>query len=241
LLVGILFAIDKLQAPFFSFGVEQGAPPGEVEASADAPPAEGEHSGTHAEIRVAEGAIVAGSFNVHSVIVLLGGFFIIYTAFREIFHMLGIEHVEKTPGHKRRRSVGAAVFWIMLMNLVFSFDSILSAIALTDKIAVMATAIVIGGILMIILSDKVAEFLKKNRMYEVLGLFILLVVGILLVSEGGHIAHLHFFGYAVTPMSKTTFYFVIAVMVLIDIVQTRYQKKLLEQRERETAAKAATV
>ena len=94
------------------------------------------------------------------------------------------------------------------MNLVFSFDSILSAIALTDVFWVMAAAIFIGAALMIWLSDGVATFLEKNRMYEVLGLFILLVVGIMLLSEGGHLAHLKLFGSAIEPMTKTTFYFV---------------------------------
>ena len=60
-----------------------------------------------------------------------------------------------------------------------------------------------------------------------LRLFVLLIVGIMLLSEGGHLAHLHLFKNPVTPMSKTTFYFVTVVLVLIDIVQGRYQKNLL--------------
>ncbi len=95
----------------------------------------------------------------------------------------------------------------------------------------MALAIVIGGLLMIWLSDRVTIFLERNRMYEVLGLFILFIVGIMLLSEGGHIAHLNLFGYEVTPMSKATFYFVITVLVLIDLVQGRYQKKLLNSQK----------
>ena len=83
------------------------------------------------------------------------------------------------------------------MNLVFSFDSILSALALTDVFALMAIAIIISGVLMIWMADHVAEFLEKNRMYEVLGLFILLIVGVMLLSEGGHLAHLRFFGHAI--------------------------------------------
>ena len=61
-------------------------------------------------------------------------------------------------------------------------------------------------------SDGVALFLEKNRMYEVLGLFILLVVGIMLLSEGGHLSHLMLFGGPIEPMTKTTFYFVISVL-----------------------------
>ncbi len=115
------------------------------------------------------------------------------------------------------------------MNLVFSFDSILAAMALTDVFAVMAVAIIIGGAIMIWLADRVAEFLKKNRVFEVLGLFILFIVGIMLLSDGGHMARIHLFGNEVAPMSKTTFYFVIGVLILIDIVQSKYQKKLLNK------------
>ena len=63
-------------------------------------------------------------------------------------------------------------------------------------------------------------------MFEVLGLFILFIVGIMLLSEGGHLAHMHIFGSPIIPMSKTTFYFVIAVLILIDIVQSKYEKRL---------------
>lgn len=150
--------------------------------------------------------------------------------------MLGLEELEHEE--KRERSVGMIIFWIVMMNLVFSFDSILSAMALTDVFWVMATAIVIGGVLMIVLADQVSAFLKKNRMYEVLGLFILFIVGIMLLSEGGHLAHLHLFGHAVTPMSKTTFYFVISVLVLVDVVQSRYQKKLLALKQAASATSA---
>lgn len=73
---------------------------------------------------------------------------------------------------------------------------------LSDVFWVMATAIVSGGALMIWLSDRVASFLEKNRMYEVLGLFILMVVGIMLLTEGGHLAHLKLFGHEIAPMSK---------------------------------------
>lgn len=179
------------------------------------------------------GSYVESSFNIHSLIVLLGGIFIIYTATKEVLHMMRLE--ESHQGGQKQKSVGTIIFWIVIMNLVFSFDSILSAMALTDVFWVMATAIIISGILMVWLSDKVSSFLEKNRMYEVLGLFILFVVGIMLVSEGGHLAHIKLFGNPIVPMSKTTFYFVIGVLIVTDLVQSRYQKKLfLAQREQNT-------
>ncbi|MFD0965138.1 TerC family protein [Pseudofulvibacter geojedonensis] len=183
--------------------------------------------------------IIAFNFNVHSLIVLLGGVFIIYTAIKEIWHMMLIKEHEETE--KKKMSINTVITWIVIMNLVFSFDSILSAMALTShmeytsQLTLMTIAIILGGVLMIVMADKVSKFLQKNRMYEVLGLFILLIVGIMLLTEGGHLAHLHLFGNEITPMSKTTFYFIIITLVLIDLVQGRYQKKLLAQKhKRET-------
>lgn len=173
--------------------------------------------------------MVEGEFNVHSLIVMVGGGFILYTAVKEIFHMMSLE----SEGQEERKPQSAAlvIATIVVMNAVFSFDSILSAIALTKTVWVMATAIIIGGILMIWLSDHVSTFLQKNRLYEVLGLFILFVVGIMLLSEGGHLAHLKLGGSEITAMSKGTFYFVIAVLVLCDVVQSRYQRKLLAAKK----------
>ena len=175
---------------------------------------------------------IEGDFSGHALIVLFGGAFIIWTALKEIMHMLSIHHLEGSDS-AGLKSVPSVIFSIVLMNLVFSFDSILSAIALTDVFVIMAIAIIITGILMIIMADKVADFLKKNRMYEVLGLFILFIVGILLVSEGGHLAHIKLLDYPVEAMSKSTFYFVLIVLILVDVVQGQYQKRLMKQREAE--------
>jgi len=178
--------------------------------------------------------ILEGAFNGHSLIVLAGGVFILYTAIKEISHMMTIEDLDHEGQSGAKRSMWSAITWIVAMNLVFSFDSILGAMALTDNFIIMAIAVVISGIMMIVLADVVADFLKKNRMYEVLGLFILFIVGILLLSEGGHLAHLKLAGLPVEPMAKSTFYFVIFVMVVVDIVQGRYQKKLNLQRKLQT-------
>ena len=178
--------------------------------------------------------VFEGAFNLHSLILMVGGIFIMYTATKEVLHMMSMEHIDHEA--RKPRSVGRIIFWIVAMNVVFSFDSILSAMALSDVFWVMATAIVIGGILMIWLADSVAAFLQKNRMYEVLGLFILFVVGIMLLSEGGHLADMHLGGQEITAMSKATFYFVIAVLVLCDIVQGRYHKKLQSKMRHEANA-----
>jgi predicted tellurium resistance membrane protein TerC len=184
--------------------------------------------------------IFEGTVNGHSIIVLFGGAFIIYTAMKEIMHMLAV-HDPDIHGDRAQRSVASAIFWIVLMNLVFSFDSILSALALTKVFAVMATAIIVSGLMMIFLADRVSAFLSANRLYEVLGLFVLFIVGIMLVSEGGHLAHIKLFGYAVEPMAKSTFYFVLVVLLVVEIVQSRYQRKLLAQKAHEIDAADVTV
>tara|TARA_R110002049_G_scaffold107950_5_gene255892 strand:- start:120 stop:917 length:798 start_codon:yes stop_codon:yes gene_type:complete len=185
--------------------------------------------------------IIHFKFNGHSIIVLLGGGFIIYTAIKEIWHMIGTKgiDVDEMASGKGTKSSNAVITSIVIMNLVFSFDSILAAIGLTSEIEdattafiVMAIAIVISGLLMLIMADKISTFLSKNRMYEVLGLFILFIVGIMLVTEGGHLAHIEFFGEEIVPMSKTTFYFVLAVLVIVDVVQGKYQKKLMAQQKK---------
>ena len=177
--------------------------------------------------------VAEGTFNVHAVIVLIGGAFILYTATKEIWHMLSLE--DEMHEKKESQSYTKVLTMIVTMNFVFSFDSILSAMALTDSFVIMAIAILVSAGLMIWLSDHVAEFLQRNRMYEVLGLFILFIVGIMLLTEGGHLAHLKFFGFPITPMTKTTFYFVLVVLVIVEVVQSRYSRKLsrLKMEERQ--------
>ena len=185
--------------------------------------------------------IVHFAFNGHSIIVLLGGGFIIYTAIKEIWHMISTKglDVDDMATEKKSKSANAVITSIVIMNLVFSFDSILAAIGLTSEIEnattafiVMAIAIVISGLLMLIMADRISTFLSKNRMYEVLGLFILFIVGIMLVTEGGHLAHIKLFGEEIVPMSKTTFYFVLAILIIVDVVQGKYQKNLLAEKSK---------
>ena len=92
---------------------------------------------------------------------------------------------------------------------------------------------------MLLLAEGVTEFLKANRMYEVLGLFILLIVGVVLLGEAGvaaaHAMHnddlaLEVFGFPLLPMSKSTFYFAVIVLFAVEILQSGYQRKLSRER-----------
>ncbi len=83
-------------------------------------------------LTLAAGGWVSGSFNLESVIILSGGAFIIYTAVKEIFHML-VAHDLGDAHTKEPKSAGKVIFLIVVMNVVFSFDSILSAMALAQQ------------------------------------------------------------------------------------------------------------
>ncbi len=159
-----------------------------------------------------------------------------YTAVKEISHLLAIEDFEASHIERDPETATQVIMMIVIMNLIFSFDSILSALAITDVFVVLATAIVVSGVLMLVLADSVSEFIRRNRKYEVLGLFILLIVAVVLLGEGGHESHLTIAGFAIEPISKATFYFAIVVLVVVDILQSKYQTKLATARaEAQTA------
>ena len=190
--------------------------------------------------------IIEGHFTLQSLVTLGGGGFIIYTAVKEISHLLTVDHIEHSEGSKGK-SVAQAITMIVAMNLVFSFDSILSAMAIANhkttladgstiveyEVWIMSIAIIASGIVMMLMADYVADFLKRNRMYEVLGLFILFLVGTLLVTEGAHLAHLTLFTYPIEAFSKSSFYLVVGVLVITDVISSKYQKRLWAQREAE--------
>ncbi|KZY44829.1 tellurium resistance protein TerC, partial [Roseovarius sp. HI0049] len=132
--------------------------------------------------------VLTGGVNFASCVFIIGGIFIIYTAVKEIGHMLTIEHLDTDMSDKPGKSAARVVMMIVMMNLIFSFDSVLSALAITDVFIVLATAIILSGLAMLLLADGVTRFLEKNRMYEVLGLFILLIVGVVLLGEAGQAA-----------------------------------------------------
>ena len=125
--------------------------------------------------------VIEGGVNFSTLVFVLGGGFIMYTAVKEIKHLLELEDPEHA-GDDNPKSATAVIAMIVLMNLVFSFDSILSALAITDVFVVLAIAIVASGLGMLLLADRVSDFIQRNRKYEVLGLFILLIVGWVLLG-----------------------------------------------------------
>jgi predicted tellurium resistance membrane protein TerC len=183
--------------------------------------------------------IIEGGVNFATCVFVIGGAFIMYTAIKEIRHMLSIEKLDHDVDGKSGKSATQVVILIVIMNLIFSFDSVLSALAITDVFPILAFAIILSGVAMLVLAETVTTFLEKNRMYEVLGLFILLIVGVVLLGEAGpaaaHAMHddtlqIKVFGKDIIPMSKSTFYFSVVVLVIVEIIQSRYSRKLNAER-----------
>jgi len=164
---------------------------------------------------------ITAEFNFENTFMMFDGLFVIWMAVKGIFHMMNID--EDKP--KAKISPKKAIVSIVWMNLIFSFDSILSAMAMSKNVWVLSAAIVAGGLLMLWLSDKVAEFLKKHREYEIMGLIILLIVGGMMFSEGAHLAEMYVFGHEMTAMSKGMFYTLLVVLVITEVIQTIFKKK----------------
>ena len=159
-----------------------------------------------------EGQIVHGGISGHFIIVLFGGAFILYTAIKEIIHMLSLN--DEDAADNATSTPNEAIFWIVIMNLVFSFDSILAAIPLTKglgsnmlQLGVMGTAIVFSGVMMLVMADRVSIFLQKES--HVRGSWIVhSVFGRGNAGDGSRTSgKSKLMGYEIHAMNKSTFYF----------------------------------
>jgi predicted tellurium resistance membrane protein TerC len=128
------------------------------------------------------------AFSWRDLILIAGGLFLIWKATKEIHHA-----TDTTPSHdlleKDKKdvvisNVGAAIFQIILLDLVFSIDSILTAVGMTDHVVVMMIAVVIAVLTMLLAADPLAEFIDKNPTVVMLALGFLLMIGAVLIADG---------------------------------------------------------
>ena len=113
--------------------------------------------------------VLEGGVNFATCVFVLGGVFLIYKAVKELGHLLKIQHLDADLDNIPGKSAVQVVLLMVLMNLIFSFDSVLSALAITKVFAALATAILLSELAMLVLADGVTAFLQKNRTYEVFG------------------------------------------------------------------------
>jgi predicted tellurium resistance membrane protein TerC len=128
-------------------------------------------------------ALAGHAFSWRDLILLAGGLFLVWKATREIH-----QSVESGEGHGAEpgRPIGfvAAIVQILLLDLVFSIDSILTAVGMTDRLPIMAAAVVVAVVLMMAASGPIAGFIRKNPTIVMLALSFLLMIGMALIAEG---------------------------------------------------------
>ena len=117
-------------------------------------------------------------------VMIAGGLFLLYKAATEIFAEVEGDHAAQSG--KTPLLLGAAVVQIMLLNIVFSIDSIITAIGIADSVAVMAAAIVISTAVMMLASTPIADFIHQHPSTKMLALAFLVMVGMALVADGFH-------------------------------------------------------
>jgi predicted tellurium resistance membrane protein TerC len=128
------------------------------------------------------------AFSWRDLILIAGGVFLIWKATKEIHHTVdpskGDELLEKDKAAVVISNVGAAIFQIILLDLVFSIDSILTAVGMTDHLPIMIAAVIIAVLAMLLAADPLANFINDNPTVVMLALGFLLMIGTVLIAEG---------------------------------------------------------
>jgi predicted tellurium resistance membrane protein TerC len=163
-------------------------------------------------------SLLGRDFSGKSLILLAGGLFLLYKATSEIHHKLEGEGAMPAGGSGsnggRGATMGSVVFQIMLLDIVFSVDSVITAVGLTKHVWVMVTANVIALIVMVLSVHRIGAFIERHPSVKILALSFLLMVGLVLVAEGMafHIPH----GYV---------YFAMAFSVFVEMLNIRVSRK----------------
>ena len=128
------------------------------------------------------------AFSWRDLILIAGGVFLIWKATKEIHHTVdpdqGDEMLEKDKTTQVISNVGAAIVQIILLDLVFSIDSILTAVGMTDHLPIMVAAVIIAVAAMMLAADPLADFINGNPTVVMLALGFLLMIGTVLIAEG---------------------------------------------------------
>lgn len=131
---------------------------------------------------------VIGSLSYKSLVLLAGGAFLIYKAVKEIHHV--VESSSESQNTKSKAiSFSVAITQILLLDIVFSIDSVITAVGLTDNLMVIYSSVVVSFILVLIFSGKIASFVQKHATLKILALSFLITIGVTLGIEGfgGHV------------------------------------------------------
>lgn len=157
-----------------------------------------------------------GQFNVsgRDLILFFGGAFLVWKASKEILEMLaGAQHDNANVDGKSGAKFWPVILQIMILDIVFSLDSVITAIGMTDNLSVMITAIVIAVISMMFFAGPVGNFVERNPTIKMLALAFLVLIGVVLMADG---AHQHF--------SKNYLYAAMGFSVLVELLNLRMKR-----------------
>ena len=152
------------------------------------------------------------------IVLLLGGLFLIGKSTYEIHEKLDVED----HGHgvsEGKSTLANMIVQVLIIDVVFSLDSVITAVGISDSLPVMVTAIVIAAIIMIVFSGQVSSFIERHPSMKILALSFLILIGVMLVVEGwAHeaAAELHL---------KNYIYFAMAFSVMVDVLQLQLKRK----------------
>ncbi|TXB67317.1 TerC family protein [Vicingus serpentipes] len=155
------------------------------------------------------------TFNLswRDIILFVGGLFLIAKSTSEIHHKVeGDEEEISKP--KKVSAFGSALVQIVLLDIIFSFDSILTAVGLTNEISLMIIAVIVSILVMMIFAGAISNFINKHPTLQVLALSFLILIGFMLVVEA-----LHY------EVPKGYIYFAVFFSLLVEIINMRVRKK----------------
>lgn len=164
-----------------------------------------------------------------SLILFAGGIFLLYKSTQEIHHKVegNKEESEKTTP-KKGYTMKQAILQITLINIVFSFDSILTAVGMTNGVqgamTIMIVSVVLSMLIMMLFANPVGKFVNKHPTIQMLGLAFLILIAFMLITEGAHLSHAKIFGKAVGAIPKGYLYFAIAFSLAVEMLNMRLRK-----------------
>jgi predicted tellurium resistance membrane protein TerC len=124
-------------------------------------------------------------FSWRDIILIAGGLFLVWKATKEIHHSVDpTDHKDDMLGKTLEMSIGGAIVQILLLDLVFSVDSIITAVGMTDELAIMYIAVLVAITVMLVAATPLANFIEKNPTIVMLALAFLLMIGTTLIADG---------------------------------------------------------
>ncbi|GAB4255194.1 MAG: TerC family protein [Saprospiraceae bacterium] len=174
-------------------------------------------------------SLVKAGFSGQSLILIAGGIFLLYKSTTEIHHKLEGDHAEALGMKRKTSTMTAVILQITIINIVFSFDSILTAVGMTNglygALVIMIVAVVISVVIMMAFAVPVGRFVNTHPTIQMLGLAFLILIGFMLIAEGAHIGHLRIAGTEVGTVPKGYLYFAIAFSLFVEFLNMRLRKK----------------